>query len=378
MKFLVGVFGLLAVFGATDTDAALRPITVHVDCSVPPGGDGSRFAPFESITAALPLAEVYSVRNRVTIETASGVCANETFPIPLSFPVEIKGSRVPRLDGDGMPLPLQMLDTLVVRPAANPTPIALFEITGDGVRLSRLSIDGGIVLPGDIRVPPQENPFGVLARGNGLVIDRVRIVNVGFGIRSEGASGWITRNYIGSANVGIVLFGSDAVPTPNLVVTNNRVDYRVNGIACRGWDAAAREWLHQRADLEERRAHVVHRHGSDEPRGPADQSGRSERHLWRRRGLASHERDPRDPQIHTDDPWWTRPGSKPRAVQRDPKRRSLWDKSCRRGTAKRQGPDHIHECTRDGAASGAHHQMGVCRERGLRIEAGRRARWSID
>jgi hypothetical protein len=212
-----------------------RPWTLYVDCSAPPGGDGTRRSPFESITAALPQAEFLSPRYVVTIRVAAGVCNRESLPIRLGFPVRLQGERIPERDAEGFPLPVQASDTLIVRNPSAAVPPEFLVITGEDVHVSRLSIDGGLVLPDNVNVPPQTRPYGVLAQGaTGFTLTDLRIVNVGIGVRSERASGLVVGNYVGPTNVGIAFFGGDALEPAVAVAWNNRVLYRVNGLVAAG------------------------------------------------------------------------------------------------------------------------------------------------
>src|SRR3954470_22389311 len=84
---------------------------IYVECRVGSLGDGSKGAPFSSITAALPIAKALSATSNVTIEVAEGVCDHETYPIKLDFPVEVKGSRQPIVGKNGWDAGFQQADT---------------------------------------------------------------------------------------------------------------------------------------------------------------------------------------------------------------------------------------------------------------------------
>ena len=199
--------------------------TLHVACGASPGGDGSAHAPFDSITAAVEAGRTLSATHRLTIAVAEGVCDRETLPIRLDYSVVLRGSREPRYDGRGFPLDGQTRDTLVTWPS-DPIPedLLFFEITGDRVHLSRLSLDGNVEPP----------PIGVAAFADEFVIEQMRIIGADIGVWVANAGGWIAGNYVGQAiTAGIFLEGGDK--RPHVVCLNNRIeDYRFNGIDLAG------------------------------------------------------------------------------------------------------------------------------------------------
>jgi hypothetical protein len=74
-------------------------------------------------------------------------------------------------------------------------------------------------------------PLGVLAdRADNFALNHLRIIGTGQAIRSEGSSGLISSNYL-SGDSGMFLSGGAANDPPSVVVTNNTIVYRTNGVA---------------------------------------------------------------------------------------------------------------------------------------------------
>jgi len=74
-------------------------------------------------------------------------------------------------------------------------------------------------------------PLGVLAdRVDNFALNHLRIIGTGQAIRSEGSSGLISSNYL-SGDSGMFLSGGAANDPPSVVVTNNTIVYRTNGVA---------------------------------------------------------------------------------------------------------------------------------------------------
>lgn len=96
--------------------------TVYVDCAAAPGGDGRKQSPFSTITASLPSARALAAQSRVTISVGTVVCDTKTFPVELNFPVDLRGSRAPDMDGVGFPLGTQDRDTRVTWTPPSPVP----------------------------------------------------------------------------------------------------------------------------------------------------------------------------------------------------------------------------------------------------------------
>ena len=223
--------------------AASSSQTLYVDCAAAPGGDGRKKSPFSTITAAVPVAKGLSVQTQVTISVATGTCDKEAFPIVLDFPVDLRGSRAPDMDSEGLPLGTQDRDTLVTWTPPSPVPpsvanLSFFRITGSGVRLSKLSLDAKI-LPGTpgIPAPARTAPFGVLVQNaEDFVVDQLRIVRMGPSVRTQGnTSGRIRDTYIGQVAAGIVLTGGDLAAPPEVSATNNRIeDYWTGAFALAG------------------------------------------------------------------------------------------------------------------------------------------------
>ena len=241
-------FMLVTALGAWPTSAKDQPSkSVYVDCAVAPGGNGSKDAPYPSITAALANARALAAVTRVTIAVAAGICDHEAFPIQLDFPVVVRGSRSPHVDEEALPLNGQDHDTVVTWVPPSPVPpsvaaLAFFRITGSDVRISKLSIDGKIApgpFPGSFG-PAATAPIGVLAHNaEDFVVDQLRIVRTGGSVRTQGASGRIRDTYFGTVSAGIVLTGGDPAAPPTVVVTNNRIEnYWTNGFAVSGGGAA--------------------------------------------------------------------------------------------------------------------------------------------
>ena len=78
---------------------------------------------------------------------------------------------------------------------------------------------------------PIRMPLGVLAdRADNFALNHLRIIGTGQAIRSEGSSGLISSNYL-SGDSGMFLSGGAANDPPSVVVTNNTIVYRTNGVA---------------------------------------------------------------------------------------------------------------------------------------------------
>lgn len=242
---MVGTAGLIAAGGfVTAGGAAPQASTsVYVNCAAAPGGDGRKQTPFASITAALPTARALAAATRVTISVATGICDKESFPIELDFPVDVRGSRTPDLDVEGLPLGSQDRDTLVTWTPPSPVPpsagsLSFFRVTGPDVRLSKLSLDAKI-LPGTpgTPAPSRTAPFGVIVQNaKDFVIDQLRFVRIGSSVRTQGnANGRIRDSYFGQVSAGIVLTGGNPAAPPTVIVTNNRIeDYWTGAFALAG------------------------------------------------------------------------------------------------------------------------------------------------
>lgn len=235
----VGVTLALLIGSAS---AASSSQTLYVDCTAPLGGNGSKQAPFSTITAALPSARALSAGTRVTISIATGVCDKETLPIELDFPVDLRGSRAPDLDGAGFPLGTQDRDTLVTWTPPSPVPpavlnLAFIRVTGADVRVSKLSIDGKIVpgAPGGFGAAATA-PMGLLASGaSDFVFDQLRIVRLRIAVRAQGSSGRVRDSYFGTLGDGFALIGGDPASVPTVVVSHNRIeDYWTGAFAVGG------------------------------------------------------------------------------------------------------------------------------------------------
>lgn len=239
---IVAVAAVAATAGPASAHQTDKPAkTIYVDCGAAQGDGGSKGSPFSTITAALPAARSQSVERKVTIAVAEGVCDHETLPILLDFPVRVQGARSPGFDGENRPLNDQAHDTLVTWVSPSPVPqsvssLAFFRVTGLGVQISALSIDGKIV-PGTV-APAQAAiaPAGVLAdRAVDFEVDRLRVIRVGVAVRAQGASGRIRDNYLGTVGGGVVLTGGDSTSPPVVIARNNRIeDYWTGALAVGG------------------------------------------------------------------------------------------------------------------------------------------------
>jgi hypothetical protein len=247
---LVGAIlvGLLSVPVAIPASAAEKPSAyVYVDCAAAPGGDGGKKTPLPSVTDAVTIGRALSAERSVTISVAPGICDDEVLPIVLDFPVVVRGSRTPDVDGEGLPLNGQDHDTLVTWVPPTPVPpsvatLAFFRITGPGVRISKLSLDG-MILPGTVTpAPPAPAPIGVLAHNaRDFVVDQLRIVRMGNAVRAQGSSGRIRDTYTGTVGAGIVLTGGDPGSPPKVICENNRIeDYWLGAFAVSGAGPAGR------------------------------------------------------------------------------------------------------------------------------------------
>ena len=237
---LIGASTLLAVIGSASA-APPAAVTVYVNCAAAPGGDGSKQKPYATITASLPSARALAAQSKVTISVATGVCDKETFPIELNFPVELRGSRAPDLDGAGFPLGTQDRDTLITWTPPSPVPpavlnLAFIRVTAD-VRVSKLSIDGKIV-PGTRGsfAASATAPMGVLASGaTDFVFDQLRIVRLRIAVRAQGSSGRVRDSYFGTLGDGFALTGGDPASVPIVTVSHNRIeDYWTGAFAVGG------------------------------------------------------------------------------------------------------------------------------------------------
>jgi hypothetical protein len=248
LTLLAGSVILTVLLGSA---SAAPPVSmsVYVNCAAAPGGDGSKQAPFSTITSALPVARSRAADVRVTISVATGVCDHEVLPIQLDFPVDVRGSRAPDMDNEGLPLNSQDRDTLVTWTPPSPVPpsvamLSFFRITGSDVRISKLSLDAKI-LPGTpgVVAPPRTAPFGVIAQNaKDFVVDQLRIVRMGTSLRTQGdSSGRIRDTYFGQVSAGIVLTGGNPAAPPTVIATNNRIeDYWTGAFALAGAGPAGR------------------------------------------------------------------------------------------------------------------------------------------
>jgi len=246
---VVGATSVLALLVGSASASPPASTTVYVDCSAATGGDGRKQSPFSTITAAVPIARALAAQARATVSVATGVCDEEVFPIQLDFPVELRGSRAPDVDSEGLPLNGQDRDTLVTWTPPSPVPpsvanLAFFRITGADVRLSKLSLDAKI-LPGTpgTTAPARTAPVGVVVHdAKDFVIDQLRIVRIGISVRTQGdANGRIRDTYIGEVNGGILLTGGDPTAPPTVMATNNRIeDYWSGAFAFAGVGPAGR------------------------------------------------------------------------------------------------------------------------------------------
>jgi hypothetical protein len=101
--------------------------------------------------------------------------------------------------------------------------------------VSQLSVDGQLAPPPDLPIQPPSAPIGILVRSaDDVLLEHLRLVRVVQGVRSEGAGGRVSGNYVESFGNGLVFFGGDAARSPAVIVNANRVDYRVNGIVLGG------------------------------------------------------------------------------------------------------------------------------------------------
>jgi hypothetical protein len=217
---------MLAAASAAETSTG-RESTLHVNCDeAPVGGDGSPRFPLPTITAALNVAR--GLPTPVTISIAKGVCDDEILPLRLDFSVSVKGARKAVSRG-GRPDGTQTADTLLMEPIPGPN-TTFFIITAEDVTIAHLSIDGGLLLGPDGPRPTNRMPLGVLAdRADNFALNHLRIIGTGQAIRSEGSSGLISSNYL-SGDSGMFLSGGAANDPPSVVVTNNTIVYRVNGV----------------------------------------------------------------------------------------------------------------------------------------------------
>jgi hypothetical protein len=77
------------------------------------------------------------------------------------------------------------------------------------------------------------NPSGILVQGvDGFAITGVRVANVASGVVTFVSGGSISGSYLGPAGTSVGLFGGDSETT--VVVLNNTIEYRANGVAVAG------------------------------------------------------------------------------------------------------------------------------------------------
>jgi hypothetical protein len=152
-------------------------------------------------------------------------------PIRLNVPVWVKGGRTPTVGDDERPDGNQNQDTIV---EASSLTVTFFVIEVPNVRISHLSLRGARELGPDGPREPARLPLGVSVVGIAdFALTHLRMERVGQAIRSEASSGTIRNNYL-SADSPIFLSGGPADALALVFITNNRVIYRVNGIAFAG------------------------------------------------------------------------------------------------------------------------------------------------
>ena len=228
---------LLVVLAGTQAPAAALPHglaakgptrILHVDCAAATRGDGAAKAPFQRVTDAVAVARGLAPTRRVVISIRPGTCAAETLPIVLDFPVWVRGSRVGLFDDLGFPTGAQKRDTVIVYER----PTFFFTVTGDGVRISGLSLDG--LLP-----PPPPPAVGTVAidviGAQGLRVHGLRIVRVVQAMRTTSASASIEDSYFGDVSSGVTFQGGDEASPAIVRFVGNRVDgYGGGGVALAG------------------------------------------------------------------------------------------------------------------------------------------------
>jgi hypothetical protein len=201
---------------------------VWVDCGAASGGNGHTRAPYarisDAVAAERPAAGAVA-SHRTIIAVRPGVCAAETFPIRLDYPVWVRGSRVGQFDAVGLPVDGQTEDTLVLGSAT----VAFFQIAADDVEVSDLSLDGRQSNPplAGLLIGAIE-PTGV----RGFDLRHLRIVRATTGIISKAASGRIRGSYLGTLREGLIAFGGTSAAPADIGFTGNRVsDYPGGAVA---------------------------------------------------------------------------------------------------------------------------------------------------
>ena len=234
------VFSSLAVVLAADAQDK-GPTTIYVDCdegtrrrwlqAARPASQQLQTALDTSRAECSRPVTIWIAPTRLVDGLLKGVCDDETLPLRLDFSVSVKGARKAVSRG-GRPDGTQTADTLLMAPIPGGDTI-FFKITAEDVTISHLSIDGGLDLGPDGPRPPNNppRPLGVLAdRADNFALNHLRIIGTGQAIRSEGSSGLISSNYL-SGESGMFLSGGAANDPPSVVVTNNTIVYRTNGVA---------------------------------------------------------------------------------------------------------------------------------------------------
>ena len=243
----VGLVLVLVSIGLATTRAIPKNVALYVDCAAQPGGDGSHHAPFDTITAAVTAGRTLDASSRIVIDVGAGTCERETLPITLDYALGSRGNRAP-VEGEA-PDPLR--DTVITVPAGAVVQLFLL-VTTSNVEVSRLTIDGRFDPGPDTPAMPPPGPTAVLARSgaefvDGLVLEHLRLVGLAEGIRGEGVGGRIARNVLERTGSGVRVFGGGAkvppgpdVPdhastrSPLVVIADNHIGYRVNGITLAG------------------------------------------------------------------------------------------------------------------------------------------------
>jgi hypothetical protein len=221
---LVAVVGLATV-GVSAPDASAATLTVFVDCNAGPGGNGSQAAPANSVTAGVAIARPFAPTNLVTIQVA-GTCQNETLPIVIDFSVTVLGA------SSGQAL-------ITWTPPPEPIPpsirmLSFFLVTGRDVRFSSLTIDGRLDPGPDAPLDPPRPTVFQVNNTSGFEASSLLVRQIGEVVRLEASSGSVHDCLFDHVTRGILLTGGSPTAPPHSVVSNNLIDFRVNGIAVGG------------------------------------------------------------------------------------------------------------------------------------------------
>jgi hypothetical protein len=212
-------------------------LELFVDCGASVPGDGTAFHPYDSLPVAVSAArDLASVGNKVIINILPGECAIPG-QIEIDFPVEVRGSSAPILDGDGWPtgmvepdtetvvyqsectvVPEGMSPLVIVRPSAG-------EELGD-ISLSNLTLRG--LAPCRVLQIQEVRDFTVAD----TIVEAASVGDIlaQAGIFSVASRGLIARNYVhGMEGCGICIGAGTPGAPSRVTASDNRVQGCLGG-----------------------------------------------------------------------------------------------------------------------------------------------------